>query len=83
MFWEKSKEVSVTVSTERCVGCGRCVERCRREAMGLIQLRTEHYAMLVNPGKCNGCGKCAKVCNFNAIEIVTHTDAFEDPAWEF
>lgn len=82
MFGRKNNNVSVTVSTKSCVGCGQCVERCRRNAMGLVQLRNETYAMLINPANCTGCGKCAKACKFNAIEISSETAFFEEPVWE-
>ncbi|NDV47285.1 4Fe-4S dicluster domain-containing protein [Paludibacter sp. 221] len=83
MFGRKITGVSVNVSTELCTGCGLCVERCRRKAMGLVKLRDETYAMLVNPENCTGCGKCERSCKSNAIEIRTETSGYEEAVWEF
>ena len=82
MFRQKAKGISVSVSTEKCVGCGQCVERCRKNAMGLVKLKNEVYAMVVNPANCTGCGKCAKKCKFNAIEI-TESNHYLDALVDF
>ena len=74
MFNSKVKNISVTVSMEKCVGCGLCVERCRHNAMGLVQLKDTTYAMMVNPANCHACGRCARKCKFNAIELVEETN---------
>ncbi len=83
MLGRKSNNISVSVSTEKCIGCGLCAERCRREAIGLVILRNETYAMLINPEKCTGCGKCKKSCRHNAIEITSETSAYEETVWNF
>lgn len=49
----------------RCVGCGRCEELCRFEA---IRLSPAGEPCLV-PGACEGCGVCADHCPAEAIAM--------------
>jgi len=47
-----------------CEGCGRCVERCRQNALELIKGKA-----VVNHEKCVLCGYCGSVCPQFAIKI--------------
>ena len=75
MFGKKAKEVDITVRKECCIGCGECVERCRRGAMKLRYREDRAYAWCAYPDKCTGCGKCAKVCWRRAIDIKERSGA--------
>jgi MinD superfamily P-loop ATPase len=58
------------VRTERCTGCGTCVEVCRFDAISK-ERRTEavesgvHYT--IDPVGCEGCGTCVRFCPADAI----------------
>ncbi len=54
--------VSISV-TDRCIGCGKCVDACFLEAIKV----TEGRAAI--GGECRGCGRCADACPRKAIEV--------------
>jgi uncharacterized protein len=47
-----------------CTSCGRCIKRCRQDALHLNEGRVQ-----VNAGKCILCGYCVPVCPEFAIKI--------------
>ncbi|MHA1292461.1 MAG: FAD-dependent oxidoreductase [Promethearchaeota archaeon] len=62
------------VNTEKCNGCGRCVENCTFKAISLVNVDKEFedisFSMkkaFINPALCKGCGKCASTCRLKAI----------------
>lgn len=61
--WNQYPEPSVRHT--RCVGCGRCVEVCRNEAISLVEDRP-----ITNVEKCTVCGECVDACLAGAREIV-------------
>ena len=59
------------IDSERCTGCGTCIERCPVAA-----IEVEEIAM-VNRDKCLGCGLCARVCPEEAISLQVREDGEE------
>ena len=57
----------VEVSSEKCRGCGKCVETCPKNC----HILEEHLqkARLIADYVCTGCQKCKKACAYNAIAI--------------
>jgi NAD-dependent dihydropyrimidine dehydrogenase PreA subunit len=53
--------------TEKCTGCGTCIETCFMQAIQIQENRA------VIGAECRGCGRCADRCPNNAIEV-TITD---------
>lgn len=47
-----------------CEGCGRCVERCKQNALSIVDKKAT-----VNPDKCTLCSYCAGVCPQFAIKV--------------
>lgn len=47
-----------------CEGCGKCVERCKQEALSLVDGKA-----IVNEEKCVLCSYCASVCPVFAIKV--------------
>ncbi|MHA1277399.1 MAG: DUF362 domain-containing protein [Candidatus Helarchaeota archaeon] len=60
--------VEVTV-TDRCVGCGSCIEICFVEAIQIVSKMA-----VINEKICRGCGRCVEQCPKSAIEL-TITDS--------
>jgi len=55
------------IDTERCTGCGVCLERCPFNSLTIVDNVVE-----VDEATCTLCGACAKqgVCPFDAIDLV-------------
>jgi len=71
MFHRRKREVlSLQVNTERCSGCGECVDMCRRNVLDMEYGADYNVAKVVNLSNCVGCGKCWLKCPTNAIELV-------------
>jgi 2-oxoglutarate ferredoxin oxidoreductase subunit delta len=47
----------VEIETEKCKGCGLCIEVCPTHA-----LFNQKGVTLYDAGKCDGCGKCEGMC---------------------
>ncbi|WP_368488851.1 mercury methylation ferredoxin HgcB [Clostridium sp. BJN0013] len=56
---------TLEVDSDKCVGCGRCIEVCPHKVFNLNKGKVE----LINKDSCMECGACAKNCSFNAIEV--------------
>lgn len=56
----------IEIDSEKCVGCGLCVNACKESAIGLI----DGKAMLLREDYCDGLGNCLPVCPTNAISFV-------------
>ncbi|AFV02118.1 MULTISPECIES: mercury methylation ferredoxin HgcB [unclassified Dehalobacter] len=60
------KNVStLTLKYEKCTGCGRCLEVCPHQVLGLKCKKAE----ILDIDLCMECGACARNCPFNAIDV--------------
>jgi ferredoxin len=61
------------IDVERCSGCGKCVDVCPVEAMGLVAAGDPHRSMRkrarVNEELCLGCGVCVRQCRSGAAKL--------------
>jgi ferredoxin len=61
------------VAAEQCNGCGKCVEVCPVEAMGLVAagdpLKPKRKRARVNEELCLGCGVCVRQCRVSAVKL--------------
>jgi MinD superfamily P-loop ATPase len=57
------------VLTDKCVGCGKCAELCRFDAISLDGPRNSAASKTyrIDPLGCEGCGVCARFCPADAI----------------
>jgi len=53
------------VDSEKCVGCGECVEICPVE---VYELQNEK-SVVVKEEECLGCESCVEVCEQKAINV--------------
>ena len=61
----------VLIETERCKGCGLCIEVCPPAVLGLGALNTKGYpaAVLLDNERCTSCTACALICPDVAITV--------------
>lgn len=68
----------LVIDTERCIGCGACLEACLYGALAL-----EGSIAVVNE-RCTACGACLPVCPVEALSLpsqaATHAEAPISPA---
>jgi MinD superfamily P-loop ATPase len=59
------------ILTDRCDGCGACLEHCRFDAIRLDETGggPGERAYRVDPMGCEGCGVCVQVCPTQAVEL--------------
>ncbi len=55
----------VTLDTESCNGCGKCVRRCQ---MGAFEIKDKKA--ILDVGKCIGCGLCVTTCKTESLKLV-------------
>ncbi len=72
----KTSGLVAEVSSEKCIGCGRCEEVCPYNAIELIDTIKEYEDVkitlkksYINSALCKGCGTCAATCPVNAISV--------------
>jgi ferredoxin len=63
----------VQLKRDRCSGCGKCVDACPVQAVGLVSANAPHHPSLrkavLAPARCLGCGVCVRVCNSGALAL--------------
>ncbi len=67
--------ILITV-TDRCKGCGKCVEHCYTQAIEILDGRA------FMSGYCRACGRCAMFCPNKAIEVEITDEEFLDKTRE-
>jgi len=56
---------TLTLDTDKCIGCGRCTEVCPHGVFELV----DHKALTVDKDACMECGACALNCPVKALEV--------------
>ena len=57
--------VKAQVDTEKCIGCGKCDQLCRFDA-----IHVQNDKATINEYACEGCGVCDYVCPVKAVTLV-------------
>lgn len=62
-----------SIKQEKCNGCGKCVDICPVEAMGLVSandpIKIKRKKARLNEEICLGCGLCVRACKQDAMEL--------------
>ena len=56
--------MAAVVDSEKCTGCGECVEVCPVDAIALSDDKA-----VINEEECSDCGSCVDVCPSEAITL--------------
>jgi len=56
---------TLSLTAEKCVGCGRCTEVCPH---GVFEI-SEKKAVIADKDLCMECGACAKNCPVDAVSV--------------
>jgi NADPH-dependent glutamate synthase beta subunit-like oxidoreductase/Pyruvate/2-oxoacid:ferredoxin oxidoreductase delta subunit len=72
----QSRGFSVTIDSALCRGCGRCLQSCPYQAIGLKENDAGGYAAVVDDALCKGCGNCISVCPSNAADSPFRDQAY-------
>jgi 2-oxoglutarate ferredoxin oxidoreductase subunit delta len=63
----------IDIATDRCKGCGLCVEACPKHVLALdesvVNALGYHPAQLVDEAGCTSCAICARICPDTAFTI--------------
>lgn len=62
------RTVHVQANPRACEACGRCVEACRNEALGLVRVLFHSHVHVDHPERCRGCLRCVRACPQGAIQ---------------
>ena len=57
--------VSLSFVSEKCIGCGRCIEVCPHGVFDIDGSK----AFVIDKDSCIECGACSMNCPANAIEV--------------
>lgn len=64
---------NITIDTERCKGCGLCVEACPKHVISLSKTEINRYgyffAEAVAEAECIGCSSCGIMCPDACITV--------------
>ena len=77
----KPKE-SVSVNTDTCTGCKKCITEIGCPGLGFDQTHKgakskDRGQAFVDASLCNGCGLCVQVCPFKALELLGNAEEKE------
>jgi len=59
----------ILLDTSKCGACWKCLEICRKHAVGKVDIFFHKHAVIRDAAACAGCGACAKACPNGAIAL--------------
>jgi NAD-dependent dihydropyrimidine dehydrogenase PreA subunit len=59
----------IRVKEDNCIGCGKCLKRCRRNVFEMVKDEKGAHIIVRNPDNCTACGDCVGTCKFKALEL--------------
>lgn len=63
------KKVSIQIDKNKCVACGKCIDRCHYNVLSKVELPFHKYAAVEHIENCIGCLHCMSICRYQAIEV--------------
>lgn len=60
----------VAIDTDKCKGCGDCVDACPGQVLSMVEENGKKYAMFTgSPDDCLGCMACQEGCEEGAVTV--------------
>ncbi|MDR1343618.1 MAG: 4Fe-4S dicluster domain-containing protein [Prevotellaceae bacterium] len=66
----KNRNKIICVVASSCTGCRRCVKRCQRHVLEVVEDEAGKHAAVKHPDKCTACGDCLGKCKFGALKLI-------------
>ncbi|MDR2841445.1 MAG: 4Fe-4S binding protein [Paludibacter sp.] len=66
----QGKNKIIQVVDNNCIGCQRCLKRCRHRVLDKVSDEKRTHVFVKNPDYCTACGDCMNACKFNALELI-------------
>lgn len=57
----------ISINTSLCQACWKCLERCKQNVFGKVNLPFHKHIKIINPNNCIGCFLCSNGCSVGAI----------------
>jgi ferredoxin len=71
------------LDVDKCNGCGKCVDVCAVEAMGLVSasdpIKKKKKRAAINEELCLGCGICVRACAKDALRLAERSERVITP----
>ena len=52
----------ITMDKGKCDACWKCIDECKTEVLGKINIWFHKHIVIKHAEQCNGCRRCIKVC---------------------
>lgn len=69
----------IVLDSRMCTACWKCIEVCKKNVFGKINIIIHKHVRIKNWDECSGCGRCVKACPAGAI---IHTDKKQETSYE-
>ena len=67
---KRAKAKVISIIEDNCTGCQRCIKKCRRKALEVLNDDNGRHVVLKYPERCTACRDCVIACKFNAMKLV-------------
>jgi uncharacterized Fe-S center protein len=63
----------IYADTGKCKACWACIDECKYDTLGKVDLWFHKHVVIKNAEKCRGCKRCIAVCPNGVFEPVIQT----------
>jgi 2-oxoglutarate ferredoxin oxidoreductase subunit delta len=63
----------IYVDTSKCEACWDCIDECKQDVLGKVDIWFHKHVIIKNAEKCCGCKSCISVCPNGVFEPITKT----------
>ncbi len=63
----------IIADTSKCKACWDCIDECKLDTLGRVNLWFHKHVVIKNAEKCRGCKNCITVCPNGVFELAMQT----------